>query len=244
MIILPRRNLFHKIANKVGRRFGMVPFPIIFEPSLPDAGKDTKTTFDAIYASNYWGSDESESGVGSEVSKTARYRSQLIDMIHDLSIKSIFDAPCGDLNWMPLVLEKTGISYIGGDIADKALNAARGSNPNLDVRMFDICQDTFPDADLWHCRDTLFHLSFEDINRAFRQAAASKMRYAAITSHKARMLKNMNITTGGFRLLDLERAPFNFPKPIHYLIEHVDGEFPRYVGIWKMDDIRGHVGFR
>jgi len=242
MIVRPKRNLLQRILNRSLHRFGFKPFPVRFESSLPEAGSDPATVFNAIYATNYWESDESKSGPGSERDATARYVPQLISMIRDFGIRSIFDAPCGDLNWMPEVIAATSVSYVGGDIAEEAVAHARLRHPDLDIREFDICEDEFPTADLWHCRDTLFHLSFKDIERAFVNAVNAQIEFAAITTHRARYLKNLDIRTGGFRLLDLERPPFNFPKPICYLRDYPPGHFPRYVAIWRIADLQSNIG--
>ena len=77
----------------------------------------------------------------------------------------MFDAPCGDLNWMVEVLARVEIEYIGGDIADAALASARARLPKSPIDHFDICAEPYPEADLWHCRDTFFHLSFAAIRR-------------------------------------------------------------------------------
>jgi hypothetical protein len=37
-------------------------------------------------------------------------------LIEKFSIKSMFDAPCGDFNWMKLVLDKVKVDYVGADI--------------------------------------------------------------------------------------------------------------------------------
>ena len=237
MIIRPRLNLFQRAANRVLYPFGMRPFPFVFESELPEAGGDPGKVFDAVYAQNYWTSPESKSGPGSELATTVEYRAELVRTIRDLGIQSMFDAPCGDLNWMPRVIDQTGISYIGGDVAQEAVESARRHRPDLQIEHFDICTDRFPDVDLWHCRDTFFHLSFADIARAMRQAKEAQIKYAAITTHKARMLRNLDIKTGGSRLLDLERPPFSFGKPLRYLQDYRRGEFPRFVAIWRLRDI-------
>lgn len=238
MIITPKRNILQRAANRALFRFGMRPFPVTFESNLPEAGESPGKVFDAIYAANYWGSAESKSGPGSELVRTMEYRPQLITAIRELGVKSMFDAPCGDLNWMPEVLDRTGVSYFGGDVAEEAVASAKQRRPDLRIEKFDICNDDFPDVDMWHCRDTFFHLSFADIRRALLRAKAADIKYAAITTHKARMLRNLDVKTGGSRLLDLERPPFSFGRPIRYLKDFVPGEFPRFVGIWHMADIR------
>lgn len=238
MIITPKRNILQRIVNRATHRFGIKPFPIAFESSLDEAGADPQTIFDAVYRTNYWGSAETKSGPGSEIDATAAYRPRFETMLRELRIRSLFDAPCGDLNWMPLVLSSVSVRYIGGEIAEDPLVTARARCPGLDIRHFDICSDDFPSVDMWHCRDTLFHLSFADIRRALDRACAANIKYAAITTHKARFLENLDIGTGGYRLLDLERPPFNLPPAFRYAADYCRGEFPRFVGVWRMSEVR------
>jgi hypothetical protein len=241
MIVTPKRNIVQKIINRTVYRLGMKPFPVAFESSLDEAGAEPKTVFNAVYETNYWESEESGSGGGSTIARTELYRPQLVKLLDDLRIESMFDAPCGDLNWMPLVLASAKLHYSGGEIAESALATARRRQPDLDIRHFDLCADAFPDVDLWHCRDTLFHLSNADIWRALDRAAAANIKFAAVTTHKARLLENLDIKNGGFRLLDLERAPFNFPPALRYLKDYGRKEFPRFVGVWPMDAVRDAV---
>jgi hypothetical protein len=237
MFVLPRRNIAQRALNRATHRFGIKPFPVRFECSLPEAGAEPDTVFNAVYESNYWESNESKSGSGSELKDAAQYIPRLAQVIRDLGIESMFDAPCGDLNWMPQVIDQTGIDYIGGDIAKDAVAIARSRRPDLDIRLFDICADDFPCADLWHCRDTFFHLDFANIRRALDKAKSAVIEYAAITTHRAIYLKNLDVKTGGFRLLDLHRPPFSFPRALRYLRDYPWGQFPRYVGIWKISDL-------
>lgn len=115
----------------------------------------------------------------------------------------MFDAPCGDLNWMPGVLAEVPLDYVGADISDAALDLARQRRPDLEYRLFDMCVDPFPEADVWQCRDTMFHLSFSDIWATLENAARADIRYALLTTHRARVLRNLDINTGGWRYLDL-----------------------------------------
>ena len=51
-------------------------------------------------------------------------------------------------------------------------------------------------------------------------------------------MRNIDITTGGWRVLDLERAPFNLPPPELRLKDYpVKTEFPRYVALWRREAI-------
>lgn len=242
MIIRPRRPLWQRAINRITHRHGIKLFPVAFDLSLETAGEVPSKVFEAIYASNYWESSESKSGAGSSIAATRRYVEELVGAIQELDIKSVFDAPCGDLNWIGGVVDRTRVDYHGGDIAREAIALAKVNRPDLDVRLFDICADPMPDVDLWHCRDTFFHLSFADIRRALTNVARSEIRYVALTTHRARYLRrNMDIETGGFRLLDLERAPFGFPPALRYLRDHESHEFPRVVGIWELSALRAHL---
>jgi SAM-dependent methyltransferase len=232
-VVTPKRNLFQRALNRLGRPLGLFPFPVAFDSVLEHAG-ERKKVFAEIYENNVWGSAESRSGPGSEIRRTERYRGELVSLLKRREIRSMFDAPCGDLNWMSLVLDELPIDYQGGDISDAALEAARRRRPGVQVRRFDICSDPFPDMQLWHCRDSLFHLSFADIWLAFRNAANSNVEYALMTTNRARLLTNMDIHTGGCRVLDLERAPFNLPRPLEYLIDTAHDRVPRFVGLWPI----------
>ena len=239
MAITPKLNLFQRVLNRLGQPYGIAPFPMTRERSVA-ALQSRRTIFESICEENYWGSRESLSGPGSELRSAQKYRKALIEFIRRNGIRSIFDAPCGDLNWMGEVISATGIHYIGGDISQPVLDVARARHPGLDLRQFDICKDKFPEVQMWHCRDALFHLSFQDIWLALENAAQSRVDLVLLTNHRARLLRNLDVNTGGWRCLDLERPPFRFPSPIEYLPESLPPAFPRAVGVWPIEAIR-HV---
>lgn len=238
-----RLNLAQRLLNRLGRPVGLNPFPVAWELSGHSPG-DSESVFETIFRANYWGSQESVSGPGSELKRTERYRKQLIHFLRDRQVKSLFDAPCGDLNWMAEVLSAVSVDYIGGDISPAVIDNAKEKRPGLDLRRFDICLDSFPDVDVWHCRDALFHLSFHDVWAALENVSRSDIQLVMLTTHRARYLKNLDIATGGWRYLDLERAPFNLPRASQYLEDTQPGEFPRAVGVWPIEDIRGAVASR
>lgn len=244
--IWPSRNLnvIQRALNRAGRPFGIAPFPVAWEYRSTDEPPLGRQIFETIARANYWGSEESISGPGSELARTARYRRALLDFLDREKIESFFDAPCGDLNWMREVLERHPMRYIGADVSPSVVATVKESWPDLDIRQFDICVDPFPDAQVWQCRDVLLHLSFEDIWAALANAARSNISFALITTYRSRMLRNLDIETGGWRYLDLERPPFHLPRPINYLADLQPKDFPRAVGIWPMDDVRRVVGRR
>jgi hypothetical protein len=79
----------------------------------------------------------------------------------------------------------------------------------LDIRKIDIWVDSFPDVDLWHC--WVFHLPNKDIFAALEIFTRSNVPWALITSHLSLFHRNLEVAIDGFRLLDMERAPFRLP---------------------------------
>ena len=229
--------LVQRIANRLGRPFGINPFPRAFEYDLP--AEQNVHAFDTIYEENRWGSRNSRSGVGSELAATRRYRTALATLMRQRRFASMFDAPCGDLNWMPSLLAEVAIHYEGGDISAALVAQLAQRYPQLAIRQFDICRDGFPESDVWHCRDCLFHLPFADIRRALENFVASGIPYALLTTHRAFLLhRNLDLKGIGFRFLDLERVPISLPRPLAYLPDYKAGsDFPRYVGLWSRDMI-------
>ena len=224
-----------RIANALGKPIGLNPFPRAFANAT--AQGDRRTAFDAIYQANGWNSDESLSGPGSEVGRTQGYGDQLAKCLDQLNCQTFFDAPCGDLNWIiPVVGQRT---YIGGDIAQSLIADLHRSHPRLDLREFDICETKFPTADVWHCRDCLFHLPFADIRKALQNFVDSGIPHALLTTHRSRAFhRNLDVPAGGWRYLDLELEPISLPRPLSYIRDYRFGlDFPRYVGLWSRDQV-------
>ncbi|MEG3154953.1 class I SAM-dependent methyltransferase [Sphingomonas sp. RB1R13] len=224
-----------RVGNALGKPFGVNPFPRAFVNANAPDGREA--AFDAIYQNNGWNSTESLSGPGSEVERTKAYRRELEQCLNCLDTKTLFDAPCGDLNWiLPVVGER---AYIGGDIASSLIADLQKTHPDLDLRVFDICTDEFPACDVWHCRDCLFHLPFDDIWKALQNYIDSGIPYALLTTHRSRALhRNVDVRAGGWRYLDLEMAPFSLVRPRAYLRDFRPlFDFPRYVGLWSREQI-------
>ncbi len=174
---------------------------------------DQRSVFSHIFESRYWGDYESVSGIGSRISQTEEVRTQLPIIIEKYGVRTLFDAPCGDLNWMKSVLETVSIHYIGGDIVPEvvALAQANSPNPAYEFKIFDIATDPFPAADLWLCRDVLFHLSYAVIWQALDNFCRSDVPLMLVTTHTDDTVKNRNIVTGDFRYIDLFKPPFALP---------------------------------
>jgi hypothetical protein len=177
---------------------------------------DHRSVFSQIFNDRYWGDEESVSGIGSRMVQTESIRSELPRIIEKYEVKRLFDAPCGDLNWMKLVLSQTKVDYAGGDIVPEVVEIARQNSPNsaYQFSIFDITSDRFPAADLWMCRDVLFHLSFANIWKVLENFSRSDVGMMLVTTHTAKDVVNRDIWTGDFRLLDLFKPPFSLPRSI------------------------------
>lgn len=198
-------------------------------------------TFRTIYQNNLWESLETKSGIGSEVAHTHEIRKQLALLFKDLNIKSFLDAPCGDFNWMK-ELDLTGIHYRGADILPEIIeeNTAKYAQRAKAFTLLDITQDALPLADLLLVRDCLVHFSYPDISRFLANLHRSSLTFLVTTTFPERK-DNWDITTGDWRPLNLDLAPFSFPKPLRLINEKFkayEGNFPdKSLAVYRVQDL-------
>ena len=187
--------------------------------------KSVEERFNKIYSTNYWLDDESRSGTGSSLRSTENIRFHLPKILEKFNIKKLFDAPCGDFNWMSQVLKSVEVDYIGSDIVEDliVINKKNEKN-NIKFIKLDIRIDKLPAADLMVCRDCLFHFSYEDIFKFLDNFLTSDIEYILLTSHlnTEDKFENTNIITGDFRKIDFFLKPFNFEKNYIYNFEDKD----------------------
>ena len=198
--------------------------------------------FEEIYLTNVWGNSESHSGHGSSASATRFLRTALSQLLSDLGVKSMVDVPCGDFNWMRLL--DPPVDYFGADIVPQLIeaNQQKYSRPGRAFGLLNIVTDPLPRADLVFSRDLLVHLSDRDIRAALQNIFDSGARYLVATTFTSRD-KNVDIPTGLWRTLNLQRPPFSFPPPIRLINEHCeegDGLWAdKCLGVWAVDDLKG-----
>jgi len=197
--------------------------------------------FTSIWKNNYWGSGESLSGPGSTLEQTEKLRQYMPIMFDRMGIKSVFDAPCGDMHWMQYVLKDANFKYIGGDIVNELVNVNidKFSRSNIDFVRFDITKDNFPSADLWLCRSGFYHLSNRDIYLALEQFSVSGIKYILTTNCITNDLHiNQDISTGDWRALNLLLPPFNFPRESLWQIEdYIPPHPPTTLNLWTKEQI-------
>lgn len=203
-----------------------------------------KNRFTEIYNTNYWSSCESRSGLGSSIEYTENLRFQLNHLFKCFNIKKVFDAPCGDFNWMRLVVVQNPlIEYIGGDIVEKIVEVNEINNNMTNVKFIniDITKDKLPQSDLMICRDCLFHFTTENVWKTIKNFVESGISYLLTTTHVNinNEIINKNIIDGSFSLIDLMSAPYNFPKDFLYCIEDWIQGFPkRRMYLWSREQIQ------
>jgi hypothetical protein len=196
--------------------------------------RDAEELFTLYYRDNLWHNPETFSGPGSTVEATENIRRQILDVIMQYNVRTVLDAPCGDFNWFRLVPRTNHFVYTGADIVQSLVdsNKDRYTDENTTFMKLDIRKDKLPHADLWLCRDCLPHLPNRDIFRVVRNLLDSDIRYFLTSTYPTCEL-NTDIPTGVFRVLNLEGAPFGFPKPLLYLEDGHEGIHPRRVALWE-----------
>lgn len=204
---------------------------------------DIKETFTDIYLNRKWDEpnkpNESASGNGSTLDYTRNLREELPKLFDMFAIKSVFDAPCGDLNWMSRVLVNyPEIGYTGGDIVEPLIAQLTETYADYNFIKINIISDPLPDADLMICRDCLFHLSEADIKKFFKNFVSSNIA-ALLTTTDILPEPNRDIVTGDYRHLNLLAAPYNFKT--NYIYEINDWPYPtpptRKMVMWSREQI-------
>ena len=200
-----------------------------------------KEIFTGYYKCNYWGSNESASGSGSELDKLKVIKEALPEILSSINTKSLLDIPCGDFNWMKTV-DMTGIKYIGADIVEELITDNAKKYKDIEFKVLNICESELPKVDVIFVRDCLVHLSNADIYKALNNIVNSGSGYLLTTTF-SRHKKNKDIKTGFWRPLNLQRKPFNFPAPEILINEGFSKRFGRHsdksLGLWKISTIEG-----
>ena len=196
--------------------------------------KKKENIFDIIYKNNNWGSKESKSGPGSTIVKTKNIRLGIPKLIKKYNIKSMFDCPCGDINWISKIFDKIP-EYVGGDISKYVIFDNR-KKYNKEFIIFDLRHNKINKYDLLLVRDCLFHLSYKDIFKVLKNIKESNVKFFLTTNFLNR--KNRDIVTGKWRPLCLKEAPFNFPNPIEIIKENENGKYKdKHLCLYKREDI-------
>jgi hypothetical protein len=197
--------------------------------------------FTRIFNERAWGGRESASGIGSDMASVGRVLRELPIILRRLGVKSIVDAPCGDMNWMRR-LEHQFKSFIGIDIVPAIVCLLRQQiwPEYYHFQVGNITTDILPRADLVFCRDCLVHLPFEKIREAVRLFKKGGFLYIIATTFPARR-DNQDCLVGQWRPLNMSVEPFCWMEPLLLLSEREAGdgfEFPdKSLGVWALDSL-------
>jgi hypothetical protein len=197
--------------------------------------------FNKIYRLNNWGDSDTVSGPGSNLKNTEILRKELPLILKELNIKSLLDIPCGDYYWMKETILPLDF-YTGADIVDDLVTKNRSLYEN-DKRKFinlDITRDKLPKVDAIFCRDCLPHLSIKLIKASLKSIKFSGAKYF-FTSTYLSCKNNEDTHVGGFRPVNFQIEPFNFPVPIKTISDPCIAENQvlddKSIGIWKVEDL-------
>ncbi len=194
-------------------------------------------TFSGIYDSQAWGSVESGSGTGSELRATENIRAKLPEIVSRLAIRSLLDAPCGDWNWMQHIHLPVA-QYYGIDIVPGVIESNRRRFPRrgVDFQVRDLTTDPLPKVQMIMCRDCWVHLAFADIAAVLENFKRTGAEYLLVNNHPQAESNRDQFTGVAWRLLDLTRAPFNFPPPLESFPDGGDID-PNIMCLWKLQDL-------
>jgi glycosyltransferase involved in cell wall biosynthesis len=209
-------------------------------PSLLNLDLSTRTEREALFAgyykSGFW------PGPGSSLEYTESIRVGIPRLLRKLRVRTILDAPCGDYEWFRKI-DRDDVVYIGADIVAELVE--RNQRQFGDVRtrfvVLDVTCESLPKADLWLCRDCLFHFSDEDILITLENFLNSEIHYLLTTTYP-RCVENEDIPTGSFRQLNLEIPPFNLPAPTERLDDWIEAHPFRQLALWDRVSIARALG--
>ena len=198
--------------------------------------RSRKEAFDLIYKEGYWGKDV-KSGGGSTLDATKTTREIILKIIEDYDINSMVDVACGDLTWMPLVLDelKGSVKYTGCDIVENLITDHKQKYPQYNFHVLDFVEDKIPEGELIICREALQHLPIKDIKQALKNFSGSGAKYLLATTYlRTSAFRNKrNIRPGRCRNRNLLIEPFELPSPIVIYSEKCENP-DKFIGLWSL----------
>lgn len=200
-----------------------------------------RARFQRIYTNGgFGGTSESASGVGSTLDATLNVRAGLAALLHELNVRFLLDAPCGDFHWMQHV-ELRGIEYVGLDIVPEVVDEVRQryGGDGRTFRCVDLRRGALPAADLVLCRDCLVHLSNRDALEVLRNLLSSGAEWYLLTTFPTLEDNDDMVSGTGWRALNLALAPFGLGPPRRLLaeLEQDPAGNAKALGLWARADV-------
>ena len=173
--------------SAAGQRRVLRPSGLVgFDEYQPRAWEEVKELFDCSRLSN----PETANGPGSTIALTLGICKWLPGLFEQYGIKTMLDAPCGDINWLRTV-DLGHIAYIGWDVvlalveqcSQRVADGDCAGTPNAVFECVNLLTvSEVPQVDLILSRDFLAHLPNEPAQRVLDKFKASGSRYL-LTSH-------------------------------------------------------------
>ncbi|HOV12498.1 MAG TPA: hypothetical protein PLL90_12125 [Bacteroidales bacterium] len=105
----------------------------------------------------------------------------------------------------------------------------------------DIVKEIPPQADLIFCRDCLVHLSNRDVLRALRNFIKSGSTYLLTTTFPNTDVNADMVSARGWRPLNFQKPPFDFPEPLLLINENCTESGGIYsdksLGLWLIENL-------
>jgi len=153
------------------------------------------------------------SGPGSLHAVNRPFIDFLTNFIHNNDVHSIVDFGCGDWQYMKSV-DLSGVRYLGLDVVDDVLSMVRKRHGRSNISFARTPENLadIPEGDLIIFKDVLIHLGNSYVAQLLNLARWKFRFVLSINNYSAEPLQyNTDIEHGGFRPLDIGRAPFGFP---------------------------------
>jgi hypothetical protein len=157
---------------------------------------DLKGLFTKTYKENKWTSNESRSGIGSQLEYTESIRKLIIELI-DGGVEYIWDCSCGDWNWMKEIRESLP-NYMGNDIVDELieLNTKKFGSDTIKFQCGDMLEELkkleSASVDLLLCRHTLEHLSTDYVTNVIKEIRRVSKKALITSNNGGNSLLNPN----------------------------------------------------
>jgi SAM-dependent methyltransferase len=168
---------------------------------------------------------------------------QLLEFCIKHNIKSVYDAGCGELNWMnPERLRAGNIRYMGGDISIHSVAYCKSMWPELSISLHDMTSDPLPQVDLVFSSDVVIHLENMDKIRFLRNFVNSESRYLLVTNDRGAISNDPVDYKSEFPWAPVNwaLAPWNFPPEIDCMPDLVpQPDYPtRVMSMWSLSQVK------
>jgi hypothetical protein len=220
------------------------PFSVI--DTLPKEDTEVRRkAFVDVYDKKIWTHKEPNvplSGTGSTLPRTEMARQAIRTVIAGYGIKSIIDAPCGDLTWMQTLFpffDEHGVKYTGLDIVPSVIESNTRNFTSYKFKLHDLANDTMSTADLIFSREALQHMNAAEVIKTLDKINKSGSKYLLMTHYFAGT-KEENLRTlkdGNANIVNFLLEPYNLVAPIALFTDgHIDRNNPtmEYLALWEL----------